>query len=226
MAKKIDYPDTRKASKKKNCQICSRSIWSRGYISHLRMGHYGDIVKYYSYLLSLLENIEGNRFTPSQIEEIKELTSILEQFIENREKITEDAIPVNLTQKMKDFGFNDRALKEQEKMGGEPATKQAHQPQISTSNAAVGKKSSSSKFEGLNIFESRDLLNAYCEQVEEQLQRYRNTPILIKIDLEGILIKRKLGLDVSEDLQRWKYITGLLRRQIESKHTYNNKLSK
>jgi hypothetical protein len=189
------------------------------------MGHYGDIVKYYSYLLSLLVNVEDNKLSDSQINEIRELANILEQFVEDREKITEDAIPVNLTQKMKDFGFKDQALKEQEKMGGEPSIKQADQPQISTSNAAVGKKPSSSLFEGLNIFESRDLLNAYCDQVEEQLQRYRDTPILIKIDLEGILTKRKLGLEVSEDMQSWKYITGLLRREIESKHTYNKKFS-
>lgn len=225
MAKKIDYPDTRKAAKKKNCQICAKSICSRGYISHLRMGHYGDIVKYYSYLLSLLVNIEDSKLTASQINEIKELASILEQFVEDREKITEDAIPVNLTQRMKEYGFQDRPIKEQRKAGGEPSINQINQPQISTSKAPVKEKPSANPFEGLNIFESRDLLNAYCDQVEEQLQRYRDTPILIKIDLEGISTKRKLGLEVSEDMQRWKYITGLLRREIESKHTYNKKLS-
>lgn len=210
MAKKIDYPDHRKEAPKRPCVICGKLFCSRGSTSHLRMKHYVDIVRYYSHLLSLLGEL-GNNISEEQKKEIQDLITILEPFVQDKMAIREEILPTNLIQKMTEFGFeNLSSVNKKQKVGGVLLNSP-------TPNAPGNIPEVATNVEVKDLYESRHFINSYIEGIEEELSRYRNNPILIKLDLEGIHIKKQSGLNVKDDLARWKYLTSLLRKEIESR---------
>ncbi len=211
MGIKNDYPELRKSATVKTCQLCGRKVSARGLVSHLRMGHYKDIVRYYSFLQNLLQNEAGNSLSQDEQGKLQNLITVLEKVVKDEKLLHPNALPTNLNESMMAFGFKELARKTLVKptlaniaVAEKPVDKPNVKVQSKTNNDYI--------LEYAALIRHRNEINAKVETIQEQMQRYRNMPTLLEIELKGIQMQKENGIDTKEAEERWNFYSALLIR--------------
>lgn len=209
MGIKNDYPALRKSAAVKPCQLCGRKVSARGLVSHLRMGHYKDIVRYYSFLQDLLQNEAGNSLSEVEQGKLQNLITVLEKVVKNEKLLHPNALPNNLSESMVEFGFKDLARKTIVK----PTLANMAVAEKTVYKSTIKVKSKTNKdyiLEYACLIRHRNDINAKVQTIQEQIQRYKNMPTLLEIELKGIQIQKENGIDTKEAEERWNFYSALL----------------
>lgn len=165
------------------------------------MGHYTDILGFYQYLLRRIAARDVDKLMKV---ELKSMADMLHSFVVNRNNSSLEDFTPELYTAIKEYATD--------KIPRSPS-----QPELaydivpnSLSKDAEIKTPPDSPFFNLGVFESRDMLIAYCAKVEADVDRYLSMPVLVNAELEGLKIKKDIGLDITAELQHLRMCKALI----------------